>query len=163
MNGSLSLAKAGGVKMKFLAVGATQVIPQVLGGHMDAMSANPTEVLQLYEAKKLRIIAVLSEERMASFPEIPTAKEQGYDVVLYSFRGVTAAGKISEAEADYLEKVFEKGCQTAQWKEFVKKNGSELKFMPRKEYVKYLQRESVKYEEMLKEAGMYKTGKKKKK
>lgn len=150
------LDKTSGAKTKFLAVEPTAQIPGILGGHMDVMSANPDEVDQLVKAKKLRILALLSEERNTLYPDVPTAREQGYDVVLYSFRGVTAAGNISEAEAAYHEKVFEKAVQTDQFKKYATAIGAELKYMPRKQFVKYLKDESVKYEEILKEAGLYK-------
>jgi putative tricarboxylic transport membrane protein len=40
----------------------------------------------------VRILAVFSDKRMALLPQVPTAREQGVDVVVRKFRGLAAPG-----------------------------------------------------------------------
>jgi tripartite-type tricarboxylate transporter receptor subunit TctC len=53
--------------------------PALLGGHIDAIVAQPGEVKPLVEAKKLRVLLVFQKSRHQMFPDAPTARELGYD------------------------------------------------------------------------------------
>jgi tripartite-type tricarboxylate transporter receptor subunit TctC len=70
----------------------------LLGGHLDLITDTLSE---LYPSKKngdTRILAVFAEERQPGYPEIPTAREQGFDVVVTTSRLVIAP-KGTPAEA----------------------------------------------------------------
>lgn len=51
----------------------------VAGGSADFVSQNLAEAISLYQAKKLKILAVTTPERFKQVPEIPTSKEAGFD------------------------------------------------------------------------------------
>jgi tripartite-type tricarboxylate transporter receptor subunit TctC len=53
--------------------------PALLGGHIDAIVAQPGEVKPLVDGKKLRVLVVFQKDRHAMFPTAPTARELGYD------------------------------------------------------------------------------------
>jgi tripartite-type tricarboxylate transporter receptor subunit TctC len=54
--------------------------PALLGGHIEALVAQPGEVRPLVEAKRMRVLAVFQPQRNAIFPDVPTFKELGYAV-----------------------------------------------------------------------------------
>lgn len=54
--------------------------PALLGGHIEALVAQPGEVRPLVEARRLRVLAVFQPARNAVFPEVPTFKEVGHAV-----------------------------------------------------------------------------------
>ncbi len=54
--------------------------PAVLGGHIEALVAQPGEVKPLVEAKKMRALVVFQETRHPAFPDAHTAKELGWNV-----------------------------------------------------------------------------------
>ncbi|MDM0008203.1 tripartite tricarboxylate transporter substrate binding protein [Variovorax sp. J22G73] len=58
--------------------GGAQAITDVLGGHVDVVAMNALEVLPLVKAGKLRVLAVMSAERSAVLPGVPTVAESGY-------------------------------------------------------------------------------------
>jgi putative tricarboxylic transport membrane protein len=68
--------------------GGGQLMLSVLGGNVDAGVGDTQEVKPHFEAGKLRPIAALTEKRLAGYPDLPTAKEQGVDLVLTRFRGL---------------------------------------------------------------------------
>ena len=54
--------------------------PALLGGHIEALVAQPGEVRPLVEGKRMRILGVFQPARNANFPDAPTWKEMGFPV-----------------------------------------------------------------------------------
>ncbi|MFH1743333.1 MAG: tripartite tricarboxylate transporter substrate binding protein, partial [bacterium] len=76
------LEQAAGVKMKYISFGGgSDTFAALLGGHIDLAFGNPSEVIEMVKAKKVRILGVLTEKRLTAVPDWPTLKEQGYNVV----------------------------------------------------------------------------------
>jgi tripartite-type tricarboxylate transporter receptor subunit TctC len=57
-----------------------QSSPALLGGHIEAVVAQPGEAKPQVEGKRMRALAVFQEKRHPAFPDTPTAKEAGWDV-----------------------------------------------------------------------------------
>ncbi|MEW6202379.1 MAG: tripartite tricarboxylate transporter substrate binding protein, partial [bacterium] len=68
--------------------GAAPAVKELLGGHVDAVAVSPTEVQTNVEAGKLRMLAILADERDPNFPDVPTAKELGYDIAIGAWGGM---------------------------------------------------------------------------
>ncbi len=51
----------------------------LLGGHLDAIVAQPGEVRPLADAKKARVLMVFRKHRQPMFPDAPTPRDLGYD------------------------------------------------------------------------------------
>ena len=62
--------------------GGGESVPAMLGGHVEAVSQHPSEVLPHVKAGKARVLLVYEEKRNPLFPEAPTAKELGYDITM---------------------------------------------------------------------------------
>lgn len=81
----------------------------VMGGHLTALLTPTAGVMKQHEAGQLKVLAVLSDERLPSAPDLQTAKEQGLDVSLAQSNGfMFPAGTPDEAVTgfcDALEKV----------------------------------------------------------
>jgi len=87
------LAKQLGLKFTFVPFdGGAPARTAVLGGHVTMLAANSEEALQFYKTKQLRFLALNSNERHTSFPDVPTVAEAGYplDVLLLDWRGLAA-------------------------------------------------------------------------
>jgi tripartite-type tricarboxylate transporter receptor subunit TctC len=61
--------------------GGTPAMADAIAGHIPMTFATVGQALQQYRAKQLRALGVTSAERYASIPEVPTFKEQGFDIV----------------------------------------------------------------------------------
>jgi len=71
----------------------------LLSGSTEALSGDFSEMLGFVESGDIRIIAILAPERLKNYPDMPTAKEQGYDVVGANWRGLyMPAGASDEAK-----------------------------------------------------------------
>lgn len=101
--------------------GGGPVLTAVAGGHVDAAATNPGNVKPMIDAGKVRVIAVSSERRLDDFPEVPTYKERGWDLVRYQWRGVMAKAGTPKPVLDRIVAAVRKAQQTAEWKAYLKK------------------------------------------
>ena len=83
-----------GIKMKHIPfTGATPAITALLGGHVMAAAIAGSGYAPHLKAKKVRLLAVLGEERMEEFPDVPTIREHGYPHLVYQSWYVIAGPK----------------------------------------------------------------------
>jgi tripartite-type tricarboxylate transporter receptor subunit TctC len=101
--------------------GGGPVLTAVAGGHVDAAATNPGNVKPMIDAGKVRVIAVSSERRLDDFPDVPTYKERGWDLVRYQWRGVMAKAGTPKPVLDRIVAAVQKAQQTAEWKAYLKK------------------------------------------
>lgn len=111
-------------KVKYIGVdGGADAITQTVGGFTQVMTGDMSEIVGFLKAGEVRAIAVLTEERVPGFDDIPTAKEQGFDVVAVNWRGLYVPKGISDEAfakwADRLQKV----ADSDDWKEQMTANG----------------------------------------
>ena len=98
--------------IKYISVdGGADAITQTIGGFTQAMTGDMSEVISFLKNGDVRILAVMTDERVPGFDDIPTAKEQGYDVVAVNWRGLYVPKGISDDRfnewAEMLKKVAE--------------------------------------------------------
>ncbi len=85
-----------------------QAIVEILGGRAQAFTGDVSEAIPQIEAGNLKVLAVLSEERIEGvLADVPTAQEQGYDVVGANWRGFYLPPGISDEAYDYWVDAFE--------------------------------------------------------
>ncbi|MBV9785875.1 MAG: tripartite tricarboxylate transporter substrate binding protein [Acidisphaera sp.] len=70
--------------------GGADMISAVLGKHIDFGFVNLNEAMPLYEAHRIRILAVSAPARAAALPDVPTFREQGIDVTTGVWRSLAA-------------------------------------------------------------------------
>ncbi|MFC0266791.1 Bug family tripartite tricarboxylate transporter substrate binding protein [Kushneria aurantia] len=101
-----------------------EALTQVVGGHVDAFSGDITEAQGFMESGDLRVLAVLSEERLpGEFSDIPTAREQGIDAVGPNWRGFYMPADISEEAKQYWINAMDTVYESDEWKQVMQNNG----------------------------------------
>ncbi|PWG63155.1 Bug family tripartite tricarboxylate transporter substrate binding protein [Spiribacter halobius] len=99
-------------------------ITQMRGGHIDAFTGDLSEATGQIEAGAIRVLAVLADERLPDkFSDLPTAAEQGVDVVGANWRGFYAGGEMSDAAYDYWVNAMEEVYNSTEWQEAMTRNG----------------------------------------
>ena len=83
--------------------GGGDLMINVLNGTLDIGVGEVEELKGQLQAGKVRILAVLSDKRMAQLPQVPTAREQGVDVVVRKFRGLAAPRGVAPEAVKALE------------------------------------------------------------
>lgn len=99
-------------------------ITQVLGGHLDVVVGDISEINPFREAGQLRVLAVLSDERLPPpLESLPTAKEQGVDVVAPNWRGFYAPAGLSEEDKAFWIDAIDRVYTNHHWQEIMQRNG----------------------------------------
>ena len=99
-------------------------ITQMRGGHIDAFTGDLSETAGQIDAGTIRVLAVLSDEKLpGDFADVPTATEQGIDVVGANWRGFYAGGDMSDSAYDYWVSAMETTYDSDAWKEAMANNG----------------------------------------
>ena len=111
-------------KVKYIGVdGGADAITQTIGGHTQAMTGDMSEIVGFLKSGEVRALAVLTEERVPGFESIPTAREQGYDVVAVNWRGLYVPKGISDADFEKWAGRLKAVADSAEWKEAMVANG----------------------------------------
>jgi putative tricarboxylic transport membrane protein len=77
--------------------GGGEAMTTMLGGFVDVMSGDVSEMMGQLEAGAIRVIAVLAPERLGGeMSDVPTAREEGYDVEWVTWRGFYAPRDIPD-------------------------------------------------------------------
>ncbi len=129
----------------------------VLNGESEAMIAPLTGARNLTKAGKLRILLMPSAERNAVFPDVPTAKELGYDAILDLFRGLSVPKGTPDAVKAKLADAMATAAKSEAFMALANKNGFTVAPMGYQEFTAYLAVEDVKVKNIFKQAGLYRS------
>ncbi|HET6606217.1 MAG TPA: tripartite tricarboxylate transporter substrate binding protein [Rhodopila sp.] len=101
--GALFLAESG-CKAKVVPgfKGGAEKIAAVLGGHLDFSVNNTQEVMPLFQAKRIRVLAMAAPQRSSFFPDVPTFREQGYDLTTGVWRSIAVPKATPQPVQDKL-------------------------------------------------------------
>ena len=111
-------------KIKYIGVdGGADAVTQTVGGFTTAMTGDLSEIVGFMKSGDVRALAVLTEERVPGFEDIPTAKEQGYDVVAGNWRGLYVPRGISDADFQKWAERLQAVAESDQWKKAMADNG----------------------------------------
>ena len=151
----LLLQKATGAQWNFISFpSGGERLSNLLGGHVQMMVIEPQEAGEQIRAGNLRVIATLTEKRLASLPNVPTIKEQGIDVPLIpQARGMLLPPAAPKEVIAYWEGMFDAFVKTPSWKQYVEQNQFEDAYLKGAALNKFIDALKDQMREVLKEAG----------
>lgn len=119
----LAFNKAGGVKLTHIPFkGGRKSVTALLGKHIECTFATPGDMTGVLDTGKLRILALGGPERNPFYPDVPTVKEAGVDLVLGNWRGIIAPKGTPKDRIQIIEKVFARAVKDPRYNEFLEKN-----------------------------------------
>jgi putative tricarboxylic transport membrane protein len=120
------LARSVGVdpkKINYVAFrGGGEATAAILGGNVTVGGSGYSEFAEYIKTGKMKPIAVTSDKRLPGI-DVPTMKEQGYDVVLGNWRGVYAGPGITPEQRKALTDLVVAATKSKAWQEDLAKNG----------------------------------------
>lgn len=98
--------------------GGAPALTALLGSQVDVATIQVGDGIEQIKANKVVPLAVFSAERIKYLPDVPTAKEQGYDVVVSQYRFLTAPKGTPEDVKAKLADAAKKTFATDAYKKF---------------------------------------------
>lgn len=125
----LMLAKEAGMdnvrQVKYISFNSGgNALTQLLGGHVDAFTGDLSEITGMVGTDKIDVLAVLADKRLPDrFSQLPTAREQGFDVVAPNWRGFYMPLNVSDAAYQWWVDTMHTLYQSDAWKQAMSRNG----------------------------------------
>lgn len=135
-------------------LGGAPALRDVAADACDVTTPLVPEILPMLDSGKVTALAVASEKRVAQLPDIPTCKEEGYDIVQSIWRGLTVPKGTPKEVFDKLESVFKQTLEDPEAIDAMHKAGVNPVWMDHVEFAKFLEREHTYYSKALKEWGV---------
>lgn len=156
-----ALAKAAGLKLIDVPFkGDADGAVALAGGHIEVHVAVPVSYRALVAAKKVRVLAVAAEERSSLFPDIPTYRENGVDVVIGAFHGVYGPRGLPADVRDTMIAALEKTLTSKELVEQMSTAGAGILFRKGEAATAFLAQQDAMYRQVIDDLGMRVKGKK---
>ena len=134
---------AAGIEFNYIPYrGGSEPVVAVLGGHIDAAIANPSEMIANYKAGKLRVLALATPERFSPFDDVPTFSEKGYQVVTEHWRGVMAGKDVPDDIIARLEEMLARVVEHPEFAQFMSNANMYNGYMPGDEFASLVRQQT---------------------
>ena len=111
----------------------------VMGGHTQLSTENVSEGMPAIQAKKLRVLAVSTNKRMAAIPDTPTLRELGYNIHIGSVRGMAMPAGVPKEAVEHMEAALYRVYQSQAWQQHAASHYYENSWMGSAEFTQYVQ------------------------
>jgi tripartite-type tricarboxylate transporter receptor subunit TctC len=143
-----------GLKMTYIPFkGGGDVAKNLAGKHVDSTVNNPSEALGFYQAKTVRPLVAFTPERIKAFPDTPTARELGHDLVYFMQRSVIAPPGVAKDVQAFYVGVFRKVHESPEWVKYTSEKALDRAFLTGDELTKFFVGEREMHRKLLKALG----------
>ncbi|MCL2601873.1 MAG: tripartite tricarboxylate transporter substrate binding protein [Treponema sp.] len=118
--------------------GAAGAVTALAGGHIQAVSVSLAEVRSQVEAGNVKVLGVMDAQRSPMFPNVPTFREQGFDIVYQTWRGLALPRGVDPAIRETLERAFTAAVEDPAFVEQARNLNLNLYFLPSGEFATFL-------------------------
>ena len=153
----LELQDAMGVEFKHISYdGTRERMTALLANNIHLGEINLASAKKYIQTSELKALAITTEERNAEIPDVPTAKEQGFDLVIGVDRGVMLPKGASQEVVDYYIDIFSKVANDPDVQAQMTAKGSSMPFTAGADYRAYFEKTFDSWKKIAIKVGMYK-------
>lgn len=148
--GKLALEAETGAEITWIpSEGMAPAVTDLMGGHVDLVTGSPGEVASQVEAGDLKMLAVMSEERVDGFPDVPTLKEEGIDVAIGTWRGLQVPADTPDEVVETLHEIFYQAFESEGFQNKMKDLGLGIIYRDPEEYAEFLENDYETFGELV--------------
>jgi tripartite-type tricarboxylate transporter receptor subunit TctC len=129
--------------------GSTDAITAFLGGNVDVLLANVSDMRQLVDSGKAKVIGVMESERSPFLPDVPTFTESGYEVEISSSRGFAFPAGTPEEIVDEVATAMGEIIEDPDFQQKMEDAGLAPTYMDAEEYAAYWDETAAQFEALL--------------
>ncbi len=133
--------------------GGGPAITALLGGHVELTAGGPAAISSHVQSGKLRPIVSWGGKRHASYRDVPTFKELGYDIEYYIWAGMFAPRGTPEAVLKVLRDATRRSVEDADFKSVMAKVNSPIQYLDAPEFGKYFEADAKRLAALVKIVG----------
>jgi putative tricarboxylic transport membrane protein len=153
---SVALFHTAGVKVVDVPYAAAQVVPNLLGGHVDVLVQLPGALAAQVKSGNVRLLAAMIPARDPALPDVPTAREQGVDVSLEAWRGIAVPRGTPRPVIVTLESAIRQTAESPDFTRAAEKLGVRPAFMPSAEFGEVIAKEDAQLAQLMSLIGLKK-------
>jgi tripartite-type tricarboxylate transporter receptor subunit TctC len=135
--------------------GGAEAAAALLGGHIDAVS-DSTSWGPMVDAGKFRLLVTYAPQRMARYPQVPTLREAGYDMMYSSPMFIIGPKGIPKPVVAKLHEAFKKSLDDPDYQSILKKYDMTLNYLGPEELDKAIRQESDQIKRVVQKLGLEK-------
>jgi tripartite-type tricarboxylate transporter receptor subunit TctC len=136
--------------------GGGETMINVLNGTLDIAIGELQELRSQLEGKKVRPLAVITEQRVGQLPDVPTAKESGVEMVVRKFRGLAGPKGLPDTVIKAWEQAIPRLLAQPDYKKMYEAANLVPAFMPHAEYAPFVAKFAEEQKTFLAEVGVIK-------
>ena len=133
--------------------GGAEAIPAILGGHVTAGADAPSWA-PMVDSGQLRLLATWGDKRTKNWPNVPTLKELGYDVVSNSPWGLAGPKGMDSNVVKILHDAFKKGMEDPAFLKILDQFNMEPYYKNTEDYVKLVHQLAKEEKENIERLGL---------
>ena len=133
--------------------GGREAALAVLGGHLDVAFMTPSSALSQVENGDIRLLGIALDERSPYYPNVPTLKEQGFDISEVLWRGVMMKAGTTRPVVDRLQTAIDAALSSEEWKKYRADNRQEARDIREGDMARAIEREVEASRDFLQSAG----------
>ena len=153
---SEGLAKSAGISIKAMPFnGASAAITAAVGGHINAVVAHPSELVNHVKSGNLKVILVASDDRIKEFPDAPTSKESGIDFTWAAWKGIIGPKNMPEDIRAVISGAIETAMKDPDYIKKMNDMGEYIEFLDGTDFKKLCDGDSQKAETIIRDLGLY--------
>ncbi len=134
--------------------GYAEGVTALLGGHVDSTNIPLPDVAQHVDAGKLRMLAIASAERHPDYPDVPTLREKGIDVVLGNYSGFVAPKGTDAAIIKALDEAIGLCLQDPEIRKFLLEAGYQPQYSNAEDFARVVSDAEAQLEYLVTELGI---------
>jgi tripartite-type tricarboxylate transporter receptor subunit TctC len=151
-----ALFHAAGVEVNEVPFGAAQVVPSLIGGHVDALVQLPAALAGPVKQGQVRLLAALIPSRDAALGDTPTAREQGFDVSLEAWRGIAVPRGTPRPVIAQLEDAIRKAVEAPEFSKGAENLGVRPAYQPARDFGELIAKEDAAIARLMQVIGLKK-------
>jgi putative tricarboxylic transport membrane protein len=152
-----ALFSAAAAEVNEVPFGAAQVVPSLLGGHVDAVVQLPAALSAPVKQGQVRLLAALIPNRDPALPDVPTARERGIDVSLEAWRGIAVPHGTPRAAIAALEEAIRRTVESQEFQKGAENLGVRPAFLPAAQFSDLVSKEDASLSRLMQLIGLKKT------
>jgi tripartite-type tricarboxylate transporter receptor subunit TctC len=151
-----ALVRAAGVEINDVPFAAAQVVPSLIGGHVNAVVQFPGALAAPMKQGQLRLLATLTQGRDPAWPDVPTARELGLQVALDAWRGIAVPRGTPRQVITALESAIRRTVESSEFLRGSENLGVRPAFLPAEEFSALVAKEDAELSRLMQTIGLKK-------